>query len=117
MKNIEDYIHLYCNGKTLVRWKESVDYEDLLSHRLIHDLFDQANATDIKLILRPLDSMTEEEAKEVGWWDDWENRIAYAKDFKEDWMFSASNMLYLLKNGFDIFSLIPDGLALNRNTI
>jgi hypothetical protein len=74
-------------------------------------------------ILRPLDSMTEEEAKYII-----DNYFFGSIDLERDEKKFAINIVtrlsqqmevarYLLSRGFDLFNLIPDGLALNRNTI
>lgn len=121
-KDIKDYLHLYFYSEIeITEVFISVGYK--VGQRFVPSGGELALAIRenpvfaCKPILRPLSSMTEEEAKEIGWWDDWDNRIAYAKDFKEDWMFSSSNMLWLLKNSFDLFNLIPERLAVNAETL
>lgn len=97
-----------------------------------------------KLILRPLSDMTEEEVKVAcGWvqaqreilsfrktlkfaevnyrWPDtrMENGWAYSSIalywHKEEW--TPEITLYLLSRGFDLFELIPEGLAIDKTTL
>jgi hypothetical protein len=122
MKELKDYINLYIgqliqhtlnDDNDIVISRVTGYYSDGIEVQLVHNGEHKCilpHFKDAKLILRRLDSMTEEEAKEIGWWD--EGEIHYAKDFNSKWMFSAENMLYLLSKGFDLFDLIDAGLAI-----
>lgn len=73
---------------------------------------------EIKPILRPLSDMTEEEKK-------WLNEHEKLKDefiglstevyFLIEWQ--AEKIRYLLCKGFDLFNLIPEGLALDKTRL
>lgn len=63
---------------------------------------DYFHLRNMKLICRPLESMTEEEIYQ------------YDKT-KEDYMVTPGSFSYLLSKGFDIFNLHSDGLCLYRN--
>jgi|SRR3989304_6284503 len=113
-KEISDYLHFYINS-----CEYKVSSEDIIN---------------IKLILRPLSDMTEEEAKELaaiytGY------RITYAKikdgqiifnylvgDQVDENVMDLGYMngecfVHLLSKGFDIFNLIPEGIALNKTKV
>lgn len=68
----------------------------------------------IKPLLRPLDSMTEEEKKEYS-----EHRHKYntgnpASHITTDW---AYKVCWLLEHHFDLFSLIPNNEAIDKNKL
>jgi hypothetical protein len=79
------------------------------------DRFIEWYAEEVKLILRPLSSMTEEEATEldwnqrIGWESRWDGigrpQVIYPREFH-----------WLIKKGFDIFGLIESGLAIEKTT-
>ncbi len=60
--------------------------------------------TEIKPILRRLSSLTEEEKKQCG--------SSFTNSNK---VFTTDEFLYLTKNGFDLFDLIDNGEAHERN--
>lgn len=94
---------------------------------------------DFKPILRPLSSMTEEEAKELlriryarnGWAEPiYERHSSICIDFKFassdgkfnqtqlDWdMLDAASVAYLISKGFDLFNLIPEGKAIDATSL
>jgi len=124
MKDIRDYLHLYTGCKISTPYGEckflyfKSDLDPREYNQVICDRGDNVFAFtlgEVKLILRPPESMSDEEAKEIGWCDDEEPRIAYIEYFKQRYMFSADTMLYLLRKGFDIFGLKDDGLAVYEN--
>jgi hypothetical protein len=59
------------------------------------------------LILRPLSSLTNEERTERG-----KAIIQYGKEFID-----AEYHRWMLSKGFDIFNLIPEGLAIDKTTL
>lgn len=71
---------------------------------------------EIKLLLRPLDSMMEEDLQQIGYQDGHD-----VKDFTvEDWSltyYSPQQFLYLLKNSFDLFGGIQQGWAIDLTKI
>src|SRR6185369_5064909 len=68
--------------------------------------------SEIKLILRPLSDMTEEEMKCIEITDK-EFLIANLESGNEPTL-TADHLRYLLSKGFDLFGLIDDGLAINK---
>jgi len=71
----------------------------------------QTTVDKIKLRLRPLSDMTEEESDIVLSYDDDNN------EFPDSITNAAAAFHYLLKQGFDLFGLIPDGLAIDKTKI
>lgn len=134
MKNaIKDYLHLYLGCQ--VDWKKFPDnesysrnYRDLgtLACISIHgdvvietkDSQFHRKLKDVKLVLRPLSDMTKEEANFLD---------AMAKAQKDGQVkpancefvtgirtTSAEALRVLLSKGFDLFNLIPEGLAIDK---
>lgn len=132
MTDIKDVLHLYLGQKIVVRHRNQPDYETTLTPAFLGD------PTGVKLILRPLSSMTEEEKVELFrniFPNDHaatplgaEYCINYLLDLEEDynldkWMedyrevinnYSAWSLIttYLLFKGFDLFGLHEKGLCL-----
>lgn len=151
-KNIKDYLHLYlgCECETPIgimelssidlhyqypvwfRYKESngekityypkSNYEILSKNGLRGKAF---HFSEIKPILRKLDSITDKEA-----WESWrfvtDPHYSHVTNPKhaiihgglgistKEW---ANIIRYLLQQGFDIFGLIPSGLAIDKATL
>lgn len=125
MKEMKDYIHLYIGCKVVSdrvyhlvgvtksevepgKWLAicDPDPEDLA------DSFLELYAEEIKLILRPLSSMKDEEQRVYGQLGDYDfNKMHDAKDiFLVDKM-AADQVRYALSKGFDLFNLKEAGLA------
>lgn len=116
-KNITDYLHFYlgCNIQFKGQEKKGkINIENLWQLVSVHQMTYKKIATieamgcvkslapeDIKPILRPLSSL---EGKEKEWYG---NRRE----------FDGLEFLYLLKQGFDIFGLIEQGLAIDKTTL
>lgn len=67
--------------------------------------------TNIKLILRSLSDMTEDEAVECGW-----KKVMSFKEFKEiKGCRPVNQVIALIKMGFDLFGLIESGQAIKNN--
>jgi len=67
-----------------------------------------------QLLLRPLSDMTEDDANKMGVWADWHDN----KKFGEDWgSWNPEQFIELLKNHFDLFSLIDSELAIDATTL
>lgn len=117
-KKIEDYIHYYPGRKLLVI-KSRYPYKkgDIISFSQLPP----ASLLDfIKLILRPLASMTEEEMKECGnMIYDFSNDPGLNKWHWKDFEIGLSpeQFHYLLSKGFDIFGLIESGLAIDSTSL
>lgn len=72
-----------------------------------------------KLHLRKLSSMTEEEAI-VSKFADYDYRgviVYYDPMFPDSEQFSPDQFTYLLSRSFDLFNLIEDGLAIDRDSL
>lgn len=123
-KDIKDYLHLYlgCDCDRSGRL-ERIDYSFLVwcenNHRL----------KDVKPILRALSDMTEEEIQTLygiynsgkeckphllkTWYSNFNWHYADASQHRV--RFDA--IPFLLSRGFDLFNLIPDGLAINKSSL
>lgn len=79
------------------------------SHVLIED-------SPFRLILRRLEDMKEEEAKELGWHD----RIGWSTRWEGKgmpMMVMTAEFTWLLSKSFDLFGLIDAGLAIDQKTL
>lgn len=84
---------------------------------LLEDEPDRCNyeyfkTSDIKPILRPLESMTEEEAKELDLADVQKGLLAFGTRLQM--YMTADQFKKCLDMGFDLFNLIPSGEALEK---
>lgn len=133
MKNIKDYLHLYLLADVLVQGEERTgrltgtmngNYECEIQFRLVDNPHhseeepESANTDDVKLCLRPLSDMTEEEKNQF------ERMVEDAQDFNkpEAWTDNfvceiAEHTRYLLSKHFDLFGLIESGLAIDKTTL
>ncbi len=143
-KKIEDYLHLYLGCECQVDDdKIGINYgvtrrvpvlgkinpSDIIRHttvKVVYDImkkhgFETIPFPSVKIILRPLSDMTEEEAKEVnvegakGW-----RRIN--NGINDDIYLGlihrqANEVKYLISKSFDVFGLIKAGLAIDRTTL
>lgn len=121
MKKIEDCLHLYlgceimdeCNAKVgkLVGIDPFNTCPVVVQHATIWHL----DYHEVKLILRPLSDMTEEEAKEHDLLTD----LCYsaANKFWDRARTEAAVTSYLLKQGFDLFGLIEEGIAIDKTKL
>ena len=121
-----NYYHHYANGKTLVEVNIPESYMDgkpepfpperytgallgidLVNHVLMiattdkHYKYTLASMDDCTLLLSPLSSMTEEERKEY-------MRMGRGTSY---WESIGTDAAWLTFNSFDIFNLLPQGLA------
>jgi len=72
---------------------------------------------DIKLILQPLSDVTRKELEEQGF-DSHIDYLTYENQGVEWTLEAPFNMVqYLLSQHYDIYGLIPAGLAIDRNTL
>jgi hypothetical protein len=115
MKKIEDYLHLYIGQKCLVDGTHgrlnsvsSIDGTAIVTFGINGP--EQDNTffiDDVQLILRPLADMKEEEFKELLW------NPAYIHSARIE-SYTPKEFLYLLKQGLDLFELIPNNLAIDK---
>jgi hypothetical protein len=129
MKEIKDYLHLYLGCDAMIA--EGKDLYTLTAIQSNSTLCVMRNKKDsrngdwihnknIKPILRPLSSMTEEEMKECGNLDyDFSDEPELNQwDWREfDTLISANQFHYLLSRHFDLFGLIEAGLAIDKTTL
>ena len=130
MKDIKQYLHLYlgCEIETDISFSIShhspVSYKKLDADnygKIIGELSVSEWSRYCKPILRPLSSMTEEEAFEC-FGSQWDGDEPTMKSMvKEDgWElmhFAPTHFKYLLSKGFDLFGLIESGLAIGAPTL
>lgn len=123
MKQLKDYLHLYLGCELAKKdlpdsFKEGARKANVLDGET-RDYFLKSGNSGWLPILRPLSSMTEEELQECG------NMIYDFSDDPElnnhkwqDFEISAPEQFhYLLSKHFDLFNLIPEGLAIDATTL
>jgi len=132
MKEIKDYLHLYLGCEVAVPSIANIeDWEDyfLLSvsiHNCIIIHAEHGISTfkheQVKPILRPLSSMTEDEKKEIGFAafevlrkDEFDNKRLPPRNISCMW--AARQTVFLLSKHFDLFGLIESGLAIDATKI
>lgn len=112
MKKVEDYIHLYlgCECYDTFRKVTGILTAIFKNSVRIDNGYGQWHISTIKPILRRLETMTEEEANELDWrFPVEEDANIVIKNLNPD------EFLYLLKQGFDLFNLIEEGLAIDKS--
>lgn len=95
-------------------------YEPIGSVGITEDGFDMPGG--VKPILRPLSDMTEGELQECGNlvydFSDDQSGLDLNNHKLEDFLLTTSEQFHwLLKKGFDLFGLIPAGLAIDKTSI
>lgn len=111
---IKDYLHLYigcevrcCRGKGAKGILKGINTGDLSINPvqiLTGSILCYLRFSEVMPILRPLESLSEEEDQEFAL-------------INRDWIdghWSADGLLWLLKNQFDLFGLIKAGLAIDK---
>ena len=139
-KDIKDYLHLYlgCEFETpkgsmkLCQWKAVGQVQ---AHREIDFTFHWFDASEVKPILRPLSDMTDEEkiglTSIFGWYHNFSDDVGRCDQIES--LFAnngfwnkvtnisgatwAKVTTILLKQGFDIFGLIEEELAIDKTKI
>lgn len=152
-KEIKDYMHLYINSceceviyvngqvkNHIAKVGETVGFDEVTYY-----VVSSEDIINVKLILRPLSSMTEEEFKIIVDWPMQATREVtkfYSTDkficceyrwphssmidgygysstaiyfTKEEW--TPVQFVYLLSKGFDLFNLIHEGLAIEKTEV
>lgn len=123
--NIKDYIHLYLgcevmrpDGRTILTL---YGIQRTLAVHVENGELTYSSLNACKPILRPLDSITEEEAKEA-----WTKTIGveYTRGNKDRILHNMATMsqfspliVHLLAKHFDLFNLIEAGLAIDKTTL
>jgi len=149
-KDIKDYLHFYLGSWVLIEKSNYYFVHELNLHQgetfllsgfYLGAISDHGNGLVIKLKLRPLPSMTEQEAVEMASLTEWEphfrdvkvERNKITNDIIVTWdganesrdMVNATGDLFwcyeqfmwFLKKEFDIFELIEEGLAIDKTKI
>jgi hypothetical protein len=129
MKSIKEFLHLYLGCDVV--YYENGEYKGfgVNTHALHVNIEMGLRKTEVKPILRPLSSMTEEEAIEM--YDHLYPDVPRDSKFKSVTILSQLSLPgmyyegacsihdykgwfpYLLSRGFDLFDLIPSGLAID----
>lgn len=117
-KKLSDYLHLYLG--CAVKHQSFVNpfqLKSISSNGILRvggfddDVSYNTVVENIKLCLRPLSDMTEDE------WKDFRLPDTYQEVFKSGKVFKPSEFLQLLKHGFDLFGLIDSGLAIDKTKL
>lgn len=114
MKNIKDYLHLYVGC-------EAQYYGYHQQWRGINNAFTLMGVNDeeftVKLILRPLSDMTEEEKESCEMVYMRMQEMADEEGHVCDAEMWAETTRWLVSKGFDVFQLIEEGLAIDKTTL
>lgn len=112
-RNLKEVLHLYLGCEVCVTHPAASFCRDILDADLLTRLYsDELPLEYYKLILRPLSDMTEEEETEyTSLVDQWNF------GFRRNMLGAATATKYLLSKHFDLFNLIPDGLAIDKNAL
>ena len=102
MKDIKDYLHLYVGAS--IRYGAAITIRPLTISEMA---VAQHILEDVKLVLRPLSDMTEEERCEVS--------TLVPPDESPYWVKNIAEVTkWYLDRGFDLFGLIEAGLAIDK---
>ncbi len=119
-KSIKDYLHLYLNEVDVIISTVSDEFKTHFGHApghktqlgpMLFAVILEGHVT-VKPILRNLSGMTEEEMKELGI-----NSIDELRGNTGQIIVLAKDIPYLLSKGFDLFNLIPEGLAIDKSKL
>lgn len=120
MKDIKDYLHLYLGckveiGATLPGMLLGVEGNTAFVKHFTEGRICMA-LKQVKPILRPLSDMTEEEGVEAE--VAWKEGSNYGETIGQGLNCAyAYRLKYLLSKGFDLFNLIPKGLAIDKSSL
>lgn len=122
-KEIKDYLHLYLLKECEYEWQpEDLILKGRVTTRIIEGM-QNGRVIWCKPILRPLSDMTDDEYMEVGnilctsQGEQAIKQLIADATYMIHIQFSFELTFYLLKQGFDIFNLIPEGIALDKTLI
>jgi hypothetical protein len=135
MRDIKDYLHLYLGCEAMHGDRKIVVCGLNINSYYIQNILneDTLRISDIKPILRPLSDMTDYEAIEI-YNKQWPNmndkeswvKALFIKDiccggyYVEGKVAILDTMMVVkecLSRGFDLFNLIPEGLAIDSTTL
>lgn len=121
MKDLKDFIHLYLGCEYIIAFGNGNTTSPLKIDGDTINNFSKGRIVNIKLLLRPLSSMTEEEAEQIGIWNWWkangDTDIDMSKIYWISQTFLPSHFVSLLSKGFDLFGLIEEGLAIDSSKL
>jgi len=119
-KELKDYLHLYLGCECRI-----ADYDTRYWVRMVNEtglsvctyvnskgILIWWKTKDCKIILRPLESMTEDDSYELEMLG---HQLVLSKVSTNE--FHAARTIWFLKNHFDIFGLIEAGLAIDKTTL
>lgn len=116
-KDIKDYLHLYLGSEFLSDYPTNPTSPQILTghtfEQIVHCTNDGLcwNPKYIKLLLRPLSDMTEEERTTV---IDINVQMLKQNSLTGSMKYDGHSCAYLLSKGFDLFGLIEAGLAIDK---
>ena len=121
-KDIKDYLHLYLgceiltgtgNVTLIAVQKEVIPCTNFRIIVLNGNVVHEVSGRDFKPLLRPLSDMTEDEDDKI---DSLMPSPSYRDNINENY-WNVKQFLYLLSKGFDLFNLIPEGLAIDKTKL
>lgn len=125
-KEIKDYLHLYLNSVDVIIDTVRDDFKAHFGHApghktqlgpMLYAVILEGGVT-VKPILRDLSDMTEEEKLHLYGMGFTHNSKGLQIEHPQKWpTFKPLQFLYLLSKGFDLFGLIPAGLAINAKDL
>lgn len=130
-RKIQDYLHLYMGAEA-----NMPGHKVIISHALLADEYVMKHY-GVRPILRPLNSMTEDEGREYAAHYGIKGHLPCTISEENGFVKIAignkdhgaslfpmgqygqkpESLRYLLSRHFDLFNLIPDGLAINKTTL
>ena len=141
-KDIKDYLHLYLGCEVMDLYNDRVavmngilTMNEGIKVCVFYKTTWQLSVEEVKLILRPLSDMTEDEADIIweltGWYDGINGCVRIGEIIKEffvlednegeprnsSWLYLMKALPYILSRGFDLFGLIQEGLAIDKTKL
>jgi|SRR5688572_19579759 len=114
MRDIKDYLHLYLGGGCQATYSgKSFQPHGVINTEKLYQVMIGV-ITDIKPILRPLSDMTEEEKEEFEELQYDDNVITLHKYGTIVQTYVPEIFRRMLQMQFDLFNLIPEGLAIDK---
>jgi len=117
MKDIRDYLPFYLGCQYRISYIETPDrftvWSELTAARLAK--LEDHSIAKIEIQLRPLSSMTEEEQKQLEATKAFQRATPVHRIGIRVW--TAESYRWAFKNHFDVFELIPEGIAIDKTII
>jgi hypothetical protein len=118
MKDIKDYLHLYLGQRCLVTLADDDPdgYYDVIDGGTIQAYIDDCEQRSIQPLLRLLSDMTEDDGGKI--FGSKTKYLFYKKERDANphdlYLFTPKEFAALLREGYDLFNLIPEGLAIHK---